>query len=719
MAQSPQATSQLRETIQKVQKRFSVTVDVSSSRLSGTSTFIIKGRPEHVAKAEREIKAGLSPKKTVTVNVPVEVIGFVLGTKGRNLAQIQQRTLTSIDVPRREYEANDAKEDSYLQVVIVGDQSGALQAKKEIEAIVKEKESKKVFKFKDIPTLFYPLIAGADGSRISEYVGETGAEVTIPFLIGLTSQESSQAETAIVITGSKEAAELVISRLRKEHERLSQSISDLTLSIPKPKHSFLIGPKGKHFREILAASGCIIELPAANDPSDKITVRGPPDNLVAALTVVMSKANSAHTAVIDVASIHPGKPDYYIDLFSYLANSHNVRNLESKHQAQIHIPTPDQKATKLDIIGQHPDNVAVAKASLEEAIKSLSPERFGHLDIPVELHGFVAGPNGEKLSKFLETHGVQVFLPKSGSSRVILVAEKGKAVSAAVKSLKAMVVGMLDIEEKKIEIPAQIHRYIIGPNGTTLERIVGPRGEATVAVRFGSEAAGDEKRPRHLFSSDLQKNQVLVRGPKTEVKRVVEELEKQAVEMQDYEKAMSYCTSFTIPVKHSAHVVGKGGANVQRLKDQYDVKIDVESKGAKDDANIKITGLQKNADAAKKEILAMIERLRDQTEERLRVPNQFHSGIIGVKGRYVRRLEDKYSVIIKFPRSSNKSDDDGSDEERPAALVGRDEIYIRGGRKGVADAKAEIMEAVEYERENSFKLTFRVERRFLPPHPWA
>lgn len=62
LPQTPQATSQLRETIQKVQKRFSVTVDVSSSRLSGTSTFIIKGRPELVAKAEREIKAGLSPK---------------------------------------------------------------------------------------------------------------------------------------------------------------------------------------------------------------------------------------------------------------------------------------------------------------------------------------------------------------------------------------------------------------------------------------------------------------------------------------------------------------------------------------------------------------------------------------------------------------------------------------------------------------------------------
>ncbi|KAI0223460.1 hypothetical protein L0F63_004328 [Massospora cicadina] len=710
LLQSPQATSQLRETIQKAQKRFSVSVDVSSSRLSGTSTFIIKGRPEHVAKAEREIKAGLLPKKTITVNVPTEVIGFVLGAKGRNLAQIQKRTLTTIDVPRRDQESEG---ESYLQVAITGDQSGVLQAKKEIAAIVREKESKKVFKFRDIPTMFYPLIAGADGSRIHEYVGETGVEVEIPFLVGLTPQEFSRTDTAIVITGRKEAAEVVIDRIRKEHERLVESISELTLAVSKPKHSFLIGPKGKHFSEILAASGCIVELPAANDPSDKVTLRGASENLVAALTVVMSKATSAHAAVIDVARLHAADSGYYADLFSYLANSAQVRSIESKYQAQIYIPSPDQQLTKLDIVGQHPGNVAEAKATLEEAIKALSPERFGHVDIPVELHGFVAGPNGEKLTKFLETHGVQVFLPTAEISHVVLVAEKGKSVAAAVKALKASIAPMLDITEQVVQIPAQVHRHIIGPNGTTLERTIGAQGEATVVVRFGSEAAGGEKCPRHLFAESLGSNQVLVRGPKAEVARVVAELEKQAVEMQDYEKAMNYTTSFVIPSKHSAHVVGKGGANIQRLKDQYDIKIDVERKGSKEDDTVKITGLQKNADAAKKEVLAMVERLRDQIEERLRVPHQFHIAVIGPKGRYVHRLEEKYGVVIKFPRIS-RSDDEGSDEDRPAALVGRDEIYLRGGRKGVADAKAEILEAVEYERENSFKLTFRVERRFLP-----
>lgn len=62
-----------------------------------------------------------------------------MGTKGRNLAQIQQRTLTKIDVPRRDFDASEDKEGAYLQVVIVGDQSGVLQAKNEIEAIVREK----------------------------------------------------------------------------------------------------------------------------------------------------------------------------------------------------------------------------------------------------------------------------------------------------------------------------------------------------------------------------------------------------------------------------------------------------------------------------------------------------------------------------------------------------------------------------------------------------
>lgn len=64
-------------------------------------------------------------------------------------------------------------------------------------------------------------------------------------------------------------------------------------------------------------------------------------------------------------------------------------------------------------------------------------------------------------------------------------------------------------------------------------------------------------------------------------------------------------------------------------------------------------------------------------------------------GKYVIRLEEKHSVKITFPRETRDNDDTGSDEAkfaRPRESLKPDEVLLKGGKKGVASAKAEIME---------------------------
>lgn len=68
--------------------------------------------------------------------------------------------------------------------------------------------------------------------------------------------------------------------------------------------------------------------------------------------------------------------------------------------------------------------------------------------------------------------------------------------------------------------------------------------------------------------------------------------------------------------------------------------------------------------------------------------------MIGSGGKYAIRLEEKYGVKLSFPR-----DKEGS---KP------DEVSIRGGRKGVASAKAELLEAAAFETESRQTLTFTV-----------
>jgi polyribonucleotide nucleotidyltransferase len=65
----------------------------------------------------------------------------------------------------------------------------------------------------------------------------------------------------------------------------------------------------------------------------------------------------------------------------------------------------------------------------------------------------------------------------------------------------------------------------------------------------------------------------------------------------------------------------------------------------------------------------------DETTETLKIPRQYHSSIIGQQGKYIQRLQDKYGVKINIGKDVNA-----------------DEVQIRGGKKGVSQAKNEIQE---------------------------
>jgi KH domain len=71
----------------------------------------------------------------------------------------------------------------------------------------------------------------------------------------------------------------------------------------------------------------------------------------------------------------------------------------------------------------------------------------------------------------------------------------------------------------------------------------------------------------------------------------------------------------------------------------------------------------------------------------MKIPNQYHSSLIGQNGKYAIRLEEKYSVKITFPRQSADSA-----EGRTREQLKPDEVLIKGGKKGVAGAKSELLD---------------------------
>ena len=75
----------------------------------------------------------------------------------------------------------------------------------------------------------------------------------------------------------------------------------------------------------------------------------------------------------------------------------------------------------------------------------------------------------------------------------------------------------------------------------------------------------------------------------------------------------------------------------------------------------------------------------------MKIPRQFHASLIGSGGKYVVRLEEKYDVKITFPRD-NREGQEASENRGRDPIPKADEVVIKGGKKGVSHAKAELLE---------------------------
>lgn len=130
-----------------------------------------------------------------------------------------------------------------------------------------------------------------------------------------------------------------------------------------------------------------------------------------------------------------------------------------------------------------------------------------------------------------------------------------------------------------------------------------------------------------------------------------------------------------------------------KLKESLGVRVNFDDEG---DSNMKkaakqpmvrckIIGRKEAVEEAKSRLLAQVDRLADETTETLSIKKALHPALIGQGGKYAIRLEDKYGVKITFPR-------EGKEGKEGATPQGQDEVIVRGGKKGVAGAKAELLE---------------------------
>ncbi|KAG9290830.1 hypothetical protein G9A89_010979 [Geosiphon pyriformis] len=744
--------------VKRVKDKTNTQIQVSIANVSGTTTFLIKGKTDDVLRAKRELMSYLAVKTEIRISIPTSVRRYILGAGGATLKSITHRTGTRIRLPPRQGDLHEDRssevdydeDEEMMEITIEGDEKSVNLAKAEIEAIVHEKTSKKIIKFTEIEHHFYPLIAGAHGQRVQQLQQETGAKIHIPPYIASSDIEGHEYNTrdnCIIVSGERETVKNAIEKLRFLHEELKSTTGTTTTTVPKRQHKYLIGPKGANLQEILELTQCSLELSPPSDPSEVVTIRGPCRLHGKALQLVLDKANSIHGETLNIADLHETEfPVVHAkNVLKYLWNRSKLRKIEGETGIQIMVPkgTAVDKAVILEFVGKVITDVEKARNEVMELVKNLPPSSFSIASIEPSLHRHIIGRKGQNLQRVKDTYGVEIIVPdeKDESPDILIVFEgkDGEEIPTEKKKKEAYVKEVLekarqelikagqdasDFATQTLTIPVRFHRHIIGPRGITLNNITGG-SDAPVSVKFGSSRTGAAERSanaegKKVFSIPVSDDIVVIKGPTDEVNRVVSEINKVVDDAKHIEIMNSYTIEFTFPAQYSAHVIGKGGAHVTRLKENLNVKIEIEG-GAKgeekktnpgENVNVIIQGMKDNVEEAKAKILDLVDKLQDATILHLSIPAEYHKSLIGVGGRYVKRLEEKYGVHIRFPKNNHKEGYEETEEDGDAQKS--DEVIIKGGKRGVADAKAEMMELLEWEKDHDNSLNFTIPAVCLP-----
>lgn len=182
-------------------------------------------------------------------------------------------------------------------------------------------------------------------------------------------------------------------------------------------------------------------------------------------------------------------------------------------------------------------------------------------------------------------------------------------------------------------------------------------------------------------------------------------------EKQD-ELERGFTLSFDFPQKFANHLIGRRGENINRLRQEFDVDIQLS------EGKCEIKGPEAKANACKKHILEMAKKLEDEATHHLNIPAQYHRDLIGPQGSQVNRLQDRYNVRVNFPKTRQAMDDDAS--EAGGSNAGRNnnqmphEVIIKGPNKGADACREELLSLLQYVKDNSFTATVSVAQNQVP-----
>jgi len=585
-------------------------IEMSSAK-DNSLTFLLTGKPDCVLKAKRDVLVAFQTQANVTVQIPKEHHRHLLGKGGTRLQEMEKTTATKITIPK--------SGDNSDQVTIVGCKEGIERALHDMR-LISDEQSKQAMERMSIPKTYHPFIQGANNENVNKMLAAyPGVRVNIPPL--------SVQKDELSIVGEKDGVMAIKDQITTIWKEMERKCSHVSIEVKKSQHRYVIGPKGNSINEILSETGVFVEMPANDSTSETITLRGPQDKLGLALTKVYEKANSVTNLIIDC----PGWLHKYI----IGKKGAGIQKINEECQlSKVHIGFDGEKI-KIDGPPEEAEKAyKVLDSQVTELMKTIT---FVEMTVDAKYHKHIIGKGGSTINKIKSEAEVTINIPESESGVTIIRIEGNKeGVEKAKVELESMVDKMENEKEKDVIIENRFHRQIIGPKGENIQRI---RDEFT-SVQISFPDLGNK--------SDIVK----LRGPKNDVDKCAKSLTKITQDLL----AANYQEKIPIFKQFHKNIIGKGGVNIKKIREETDTKIDLPDSDAASDTII-ITGKKENVVKAANMIRDIQSQMANIVSKEMKIPAKIHNTVIGAGGKLIQSIMSECGgVTIKFPEANSGSD---------------------------------------------------------------
>ncbi|OCK77680.1 hypothetical protein K432DRAFT_427817 [Lepidopterella palustris CBS 459.81] len=724
------------DVLRDINRRSKAKVEYKSGP-AGNIIFEGIGSVEAVRQALKEVANELGSKQSVKQSVPASVRAHIIGRQGSKIQEISKRTGARIQVPKQEESSTPGEddEDAMIDILIEGNALTAEMARREIENIANERTSNVNLRLKDIPAEYYPFLAGPHNTNVNSLEQGRDIRVQIPQYHTWSTQAPPQcprgqpipfvpqAGFPIQISGERNAAREVQEELMRRFEQLRRQLAIDERPIERGRHQFIVGDRGGSLHDFLEETGCSVIMPPNTEDSETVYIVGPPDKIENGINKLEDLASSMQMTTLDIARQHGGAQAHARNLTRYLRQRQAIEELERQHEASIVLPTLIDGPATWEIYARDPKIARQARTDIVNVISGHPPSRLANMSVDPFYHEFLQQQNAQHIR---DDMGVQVVFPDENeeSPELILVYEgptpsaeyvlpRGappateiqayqRAIKEAQQFIQGLVSGQHEIVSQDVEAPLKFHEKIRRYVDRQQQDL--PHDQIPVQMLFG------ERRPQE--ARRRSSNGISMRGPSNAVDDLTAKILAFIEQEQKDELERGYTTTFDYPQKYANFLIGKRGENIRKLREEFDVDIQVH------DGKVELKGPQAKAEAAKAHIIAMAKRLEDEATHILKIKPQYHRDLIGAKGSQVNRLQERYNVRVNFPRSAAANDDDaateGASSQKNYRAHAPDEVVIRGPRRGADEAREELLNLLQWTIDNSHTDTVSVAQSQIP-----